>query len=74
MSRVVRPLAAVALLAAALPAAAFQRETTEPGNPSGGTCLWWGVRTVPYHVNASAVGQTACPQDGPGPRPTFVGV
>jgi hypothetical protein len=60
MSRVVRPLAAVVLLAAALPAAAFLRETTEPGNPSGGTCLWWGGRNVPVHVNASGVDQTTC--------------
>jgi len=60
MSRVVRPLAAVALLAAALPAAAFLRETSEPGNPGAGTCLWWGGRNVPVLVNASGVDQTSC--------------
>ena len=60
MSRVVRSLAAVALLAAALPAAAFLRETSEPGNPGAGTCLWWGGRNVPVLVNASGVDQTSC--------------
>ena len=60
MSRVVRSLAAVALLAAALPAAAFVRETTEHANPSRRNLPVVGRRNVPVHVNASGVDQTAC--------------
>lgn len=55
-----RILAAAALLAAALPAAAFIRETTSVGSPTQGVCLWWGSRSVTYHVNATAVTHTAC--------------
>ncbi|HEY7724001.1 MAG TPA: hypothetical protein VH880_01615 [Anaeromyxobacteraceae bacterium] len=55
----VRPLAALAALAAApallAPAAgrAYVRSTTVSGHPEQGLCLWWGKRTVPFRVNAS---------------------
>ena len=67
MKGVVRFLSAAALLAAALPASAFLRETTVGGTPSTGVCgggpqpLWWGGRDVTVHVNAEGVTSTACP-------------
>jgi uncharacterized protein (TIGR03382 family) len=53
MIRLVRPLAAVALLSSAVPAAAFVRETTARGQPGAGLCLWWRARQVTYRVNAT---------------------
>lgn len=52
--RLVRIVAAVALAAAAAGAAAYVRETTTPGSPGTGYCLWWGGRHVPYTVNATS--------------------
>jgi hypothetical protein len=60
MSRVARLLSAAALLAAALPAAAYVRETTT-GDPASGTCLWWNGRSVTYEINPEGLTSTACP-------------
>jgi uncharacterized protein (TIGR03382 family) len=60
MSRAACVLAAVALVATALPARAFLRETTTPGSPTTGLCLWWGGRQVGFRVNASGVTETGC--------------
>lgn len=60
MSRVVRSVLAVALAAAALPAAAYVRETTVPGNPAAGVCLWWRYRANPFHVNATSAAHPPC--------------
>jgi len=59
MSRAVRFLSAVALLAAALPAAAYVRESTT-GDPFSGTCLWWGGRSVTYEINPEGVTSSTC--------------
>lgn len=48
----VRWVALCALLSSAFPAAAFVRETTTPGHPESGVCLWWRDRQVTYRVNA----------------------
>lgn len=60
---------AVAAVAAAGAAGAFVRETTTPGNPAGGTCLWWGQRQVTYQVNATSAAspplRPACPDCTP---------
>lgn len=61
MNVVIRSFVAAALCAAALPAAAFIRETTVVGSPNQGVKLWWGCATVTYQVNATAVTHTACP-------------
>lgn len=53
MTRLVRPIAALALFAAAAPASAFVRETTAVGHPDSGLCLWWRAREVTFRVNAS---------------------
>jgi uncharacterized protein (TIGR03382 family) len=55
-----RSIAALAVLAAAVPAAAFYRETTVPGSPGNGVCLWWGSRSVGYEINATAAALSAC--------------
>jgi hypothetical protein len=60
MTRTFRFLAAVALMAAGLPAAAYVRETTTPGHPETGLCLWWRDRQVTYHVNATKASFAAC--------------
>jgi hypothetical protein len=59
MMRVVRFIAVFALLGAALPAAAFLRDTTGR-SPGLGVCLWWRSRHVTYRINASGVTQTGC--------------
>jgi hypothetical protein len=59
--RLVRAAVAATLVLAAIPAAAYVRETTAVGSPKEGVCLWWGTRTVTYRVNAAAVTHTACP-------------
>jgi hypothetical protein len=60
MSRWSRCVAALAVLSAAVPAAAFVRETTVPGSPGSGVCLWSGGRNVAYEINAAGVGFTGC--------------
>lgn len=60
MIRLVRPVAAIALLAAALPATPFVRETTTPRHPESGYCLWWGTRRVTYEVNATSANPSPC--------------
>jgi uncharacterized protein (TIGR03382 family) len=60
MSRVVRAIAALSLLAAAQPGAAFVRETTSRGNPATGLWLWWGSRAITYRVNATSTTYTPC--------------
>jgi uncharacterized protein (TIGR03382 family) len=60
MTRFTGWIAALALVAAAQPAAAYVRETTTPGHPETGTCLWWGGRSVTYRVNATSATPTPC--------------
>jgi len=60
MNRAVRSIAALALLSAAVPTTAWVRETTSPGHPEAGRCLWWRARQVAYRVNAT----TAAPARG----------
>ncbi len=60
MSRVARSALAVVVIFAALPASAFLRETTG-GDPTTGTCLWWGGRSVTYEVNPVGLTSTTCP-------------
>lgn len=62
MNRIVRSIAAVALAAASLPALAFVRETTTPGNPATGVCLWWNTREVRYTIS-NAMTSTRIPCD-----------
>lgn len=54
MMRLVRFMAAAALVAAALPAAAYVRETTVKNDPKSGLCLWWRDRQITFQVNATA--------------------
>ncbi|MEI6226173.1 MAG: matrixin family metalloprotease [Deltaproteobacteria bacterium] len=64
-----RAIAAAVLLAAAGTASAFVRETTVPGDPTAGKCLYWGTRTVPYRVNSTSAAapplRPACPTCAP---------
>jgi hypothetical protein len=55
-----RLAALVGLAAAAAEARAFVRETTTPGNPATGYCVWWKARRVGYRVNASGSAETWC--------------
>jgi MYXO-CTERM domain-containing protein len=59
LTRLLRALAAVALLSGG-DALAFVRSTTTPGHPESGLCLWWGTRQIAYAVNASAVTTPGC--------------
>ena len=54
MSRFLRALAALAVLAATASAFAFVRTTTVSGHPEEGLWLWWRPRQVPYAVNADS--------------------
>ncbi|BDG05233.1 matrixin family metalloprotease [Anaeromyxobacter oryzae] len=56
----VRSIAAVALIAAAVPALAYNRETTTPGHPETGLCLWWRERQITYRVNATRASPAPC--------------
>lgn len=60
MNRTVRLVAAVALLLSAGPAPAFVRETTTPGNPATGLCLWWRSRQVTFRVNTTGTTAVSC--------------
>jgi hypothetical protein len=60
MTRSVRLVVAAALVAAGLPASAFVRETTTPGQPATGLCLWWRDRQVTYRVNAATAATAPC--------------
>lgn len=60
MSRFVRSIAALALVAAAQPGVAYVRETTSPGHPESGVCLWWRGRAVTYRINAQSASYTPC--------------
>ncbi len=60
MSRVVRSIAALALVAVALPGAAYVRETTNLGSPASGYCLWSGSRSMTFQVNATEATYTPC--------------
>jgi hypothetical protein len=60
MRRSVQSITALTLLAVAVPAAAYVRETTEPGHPESGHCLWRRGRTMTYRVNAAAISATGC--------------
>jgi hypothetical protein len=50
-----RAAAAVALAALGGPAAAFVRGTTCSGDPQSGYGLWWGSRTVAFHLSSAHV-------------------
>jgi len=54
VSRFHRMAAAAALSVAALPAAAFVRETTARGDPAAGLCLWWAQDGLPRWVPPDA--------------------
>jgi uncharacterized protein (TIGR03382 family) len=60
--RSTRILSLALALCAGLGVAAFTRETTSPGNPGAGLCVWWGGRTLQYQVNAT--GLTSPPARG----------
>src|SRR5690242_4794426 len=60
MRNVVRWIAASLALLGAVPAVAFVRETTTPGHPETGLCLWWRSRQVTYRVNATKATPTPC--------------
>ena len=60
MSRSVRVVLAVTLLAAAVPAEAFVRSTTVSGQPGQGLCLYWNTRQVTYKVNATSAIAPPC--------------
>ncbi len=60
MSRLVRSIAALVLVAAAQPGAAYVRETTVPAHPQSGVCLWWRGRSVTYRINAGSANYTPC--------------
>lgn len=49
---------AAVLLAGAVPARAWLRESTS-GSPSG-ICLWWGRRKVIFQINAEGITATGC--------------
>jgi hypothetical protein len=53
-------VAGACVAAAAGPAAAFVRSTSARGHPDQGLCLWWGSRSIPYVVNASAIAGQGC--------------
>lgn len=54
MSRFLRALAALAVLAAAASAFAFVRTTTSSGHPEDGLWLWWRPRQVTYALNTDS--------------------
>jgi uncharacterized protein (TIGR03382 family) len=64
-----RAIVAAVLLAASGGAYAFVRETTVPGDPAAGKCLYWGTRAVTYKVNATSAAapplRPACPTCAP---------
>jgi len=60
-----RAAAALLALAAAGPAAAFVRSTTDANSPTAGKCLWWNTKAVTYRLNTSGFAGSACAQ-GPG--------
>jgi len=60
VSRCVRRLVALALLAGGGSALAFVRETTTPRHPETGVCLWWGKRQVSFQVNATTTMAAPC--------------
>jgi len=60
MRNVVRAVAALCLLTAAGEARAFVRETTTPGHPNTGVCLWWRSRQITYRVNATSADPRPC--------------
>lgn len=55
--RLIRLIAAVALVAAAVPARAFYREEVK-GTP--GRCLWWRTPSVTYRLNATNANTLGC--------------
>jgi hypothetical protein len=60
MNRIGRALVALVLLAGAGGASAFTRETTTPGHPETGLCLWWRSRQVTFQVNTTGTTDIAC--------------
>jgi hypothetical protein len=60
MTPFARSIVAAALIATAAPAAGYVRETTTPGHPNTGLCLWWRGRAVTYRVNATRASPTPC--------------
>jgi hypothetical protein len=55
-----RAAVVLALLAGAAGASAFTRETTTPGHPETGLCLWWRNRQVTFQVNTAETTDVAC--------------
>jgi matrixin len=49
-----RAIAAAAALLAAGAAQGYVRETTVPGDPASGSCLWWAARQLTFRVNATS--------------------
>ncbi len=60
MSRALRALAALTILATATTALPFVRSTTTPNRPDLPPCLWWRPRQITYVVNASAFTGAGC--------------